>query len=324
MKQQTSIITVGLSPAWDISCRGKNLNWGRHKNIDEQTIVPAGKALNVSKALVWMGHKNIAAGLWGRNDYRQMQRQVKSLWPFIDVKLTTAARNTRQNVTVIDTAKNKEMHLRCKSKLACTDSLKKLKADLQKIAHKNSICVFSGAMPEDNLLDDVIGIIKSCRKSGAKIVLDTSGPALRKIIQTGNVWLIKPNVRELGELMGKYIRDNPASLVRAGRELLDKVEIVLISRGKNGAIAVTRKDAWHGKCVGRRKVLSTVGCGDFLLAGFLNALIETNNAASALKTAIKAATAKARGQVENEPWPAVSEQIDVEIHQTRQTNNTFL
>jgi 1-phosphofructokinase len=317
MKQQISIITIGLSPAWDITCRGKNLDWGRHQNIDEQTIVPAGKALNVSKALAWMGRKNIAAGLWGRGDFRQMQREVKSLWPAIKVKLTTSAGDTRQNVTVVDTAKNKEMHLRCKSELAYPSSLKKLRADLQKIVHKNSICIFAGAMPKGNLLDDIIGIIESCSEAGAKIMLDTSGPALRKIIRTGNVWIIKPNVRELGELMGKQIGDNPASLARAGRELLNKVENVLISRGKNGAIAVTKKGTWHGKCTSRKKALSTVGCGDFLLAGFLNDLIETNNTASALKTAIKAATAKAHARAESELWPEVSEQIDVEIRRMK-------
>jgi len=317
MKQKTSIITVGLSPAWDITCRGKNLDWGRHKNIDEQTIVPAGKALNVSRALAWMGQKNIAAGLWGRNDFRQMQREVKSLWPAIEVKLTTAAGNTRRNVTIIDSAKNKEMHLRCKSELACQSSLKKLRGDLQKIVRKNNICIFAGAMPEGNLLDDVIGIIESCSEAGAKIVLDTSGPALRKLVQTGNIWLIKPNVRELGELAGKQIGDNPASLAHAGRELLDKVEIVLISRGKNGAIAVTKKGAWHGKCAGRRKALSTVGCGDFLLAGFLKALIETKKIASALKTALKTATAKALDRMENEPWQEVSGQIGVEIRRMK-------
>jgi 1-phosphofructokinase len=317
MKQQISIITIGLSPAWDITCRGKNLEWGRHQNIDGQTIVPAGKALNVSRALAWMGRKNTAAGLWGRNDYRQMQKEVKSLWPLIEVKMTTAAGDTRRNVTVVDSAKNKEMHLRCKSELACTGSLEKLRADLQKIVHKDSICVFAGAMPKGNHLDDIIGIIESCSEAGAKIVLDTSGPALRKIVQTGNIWLIKPNVRELGELMGKQIGDDPASLAGEGRKLLEKVEIVLISRGKNGAIAVTQKGTWHGKCAGHRKALSTVGCGDFLLAGFLKDLIETNNTASALKTAIKVATAKALGRAENEPWQEVSEQIDVEIRRMK-------
>ena len=313
MKQQISIITVGLSPAWDITCRGQNLDWGRHKNIDEQTINPAGKALNVSKALAWMEQKNIAAGLWGGNDYRQMQTAVRTLWPFIEVKMIAVAGNTRRNVTVVDTAKNKEMHLRNKSELACPDSLKKLRADLQKTVRKNSICVFAGAMPADNFLNDVIRIIKSCSKAGAKIVLDTSGPALRKIVETGNIWLIKPNVRELAELEGKQIKDNPASLAGAGRKLLDKVEIVLISRGKEGAIVVTRKGTWRGKCASRGKALSTVGCGDYLLAGFLLGLIETNIATSALGTAITAATAKVWGWTESKQWPDLQNRIEIKL-----------
>jgi len=317
MKQKSSIITVGLSPAWDVTCWGKNLEWGRHKNIDEQTINPAGKALNVSKALAWMGQKNIAAGLWGNNDYQQMQKTLKSLWPLITVKMTAVAGNTRRNVTVVDTAKNKEMHLRNKSELACPDSLKKLRVDLQKTVRKNSICVFAGAMPADNFLNDVIRIIKSCSKAGAKIVPDTSGPALRKIVETGNLWLVKPNVRELAELEGKQIKDNPASLAGAGRKLLDKVEIVLISRGKEGAIVVTRKGTWRGKCVSRRKVLSTVGCGDYLLAGFLNGLKDNKNPGSALKTAIKVATAKAWGWTESKQWSQISKQIEIKLQQLK-------
>ena len=62
------IITVGLAPAWDIQCRGQGLDWGCHAQIDEQDVRPAGKALNVSRALAWLGRSSVAAGLWGRED----------------------------------------------------------------------------------------------------------------------------------------------------------------------------------------------------------------------------------------------------------------
>jgi 1-phosphofructokinase len=159
MKHEPSIITVGLSPAWDITCMGENPDWGRHINIHEQTIVPAGKALNVSKALAWMGQKSAATGLWGSYDYQQMKKIVQSLWPSIKVKMTIVAGSTRQNITVIDTAKNKEMHLRSPSRLVNQEALRKLKSDLQALVNKNSICVFAGAMPEKKILGDVIQII---------------------------------------------------------------------------------------------------------------------------------------------------------------------
>ncbi len=317
MKHEPLIITIGLSPAWDITCRLKNPHWGGHININDQTIIPAGKALNVSKALAWMGQKNIAAGLWANIDYKQMQTAVQSLWPLIKVKMTPVDGNTRKNITLIDTAKQKEMHLRSKSELANINALRKIRNDLQKIVKKNCICVFSGAMPEGNILKEVIQLIKSCRGLGAKIVLDTSGPALKKIVEKGLVWLLKPNITELSELIGKNIEDKTDSLIKIGRELLDKAEIVLISRGKKGAIVVSKDAAWKGNCISRKKALSTVGCGDYLLAGFLKGLKDTSETDSALTIAVKTATAKAWGITEQKTWSQVQNHVQIRLKRSK-------
>lgn len=313
MRNKNSIITIGLSPAWDITCRGRNIDWGLHKEIDEQTVRPAGKALNVSKALAWMGQRNIAAGLWGSNDYPQMQMVVKRSWPSIRVKLTSAPSSTRQNVTVVDSAKNKEMHLRNKSRLASAKALKKLQTNLENIVNKGDICVFAGTMPDGGLLGDVIRLVKFCESRGARIVLDTSGRPLKEIIDTGSVWLIKPNVEELGELLDEQIKNRPVSLAKAGRKLLGKVEIVLISRGTKGAVVVTKNGAWQGCCFGRAKVFSTVGCGDFLLAGFLKAFSDGWGMDASLGTAIKVATARAWGRAEKMSWLYVKSRIHVQV-----------
>ena len=313
MRDRISIITIGLSPAWDITCRGRNIDWGLHRQIDEQTILPAGKTLNVSKALAWMGRKNIAAGLWGASDHPQMLTAVRTSWPLIKVNLTPVAGRTRQNVTILDSAKNREMHLRNKSRLASPKALKKLQADLETIVRKGSICVFAGTLPDGGLLDEVIRIVEFCKSRGAKIVLDTSGRSFTEIVNTGSVWLIKPNVDELCELLGEQVKDGPVSLAKAGRKLLDKVEIALISRGAKGGVVVTGKGAWQGRSVGRAKVLSTVGCGDFLLAGFLEALEDGSRTNLALKTAIKVATARAWGWTELKTWPQAMREVTVAV-----------
>ena len=310
---RNSIITIGLSPAWDITCRGRNIDWGLHQQIDEQTVLPAGKALNVSKALAWMGQRNIAAGLWGRGDHEQMLAAVGSLWPSIRVKMTAVVASTRQNITIVDSASNKEMHLRDKSRLASAKTLKKLQTDLKAIVNKGSICVFAGTMPDSGLLGDVIRIVEFCNSRGAKIVLDSSGRPLKEIVDTGSVWLIKPNVEELCELLGEQVKDGPVSLAKAGRKLLDKVGIVLISRGAKGGVVVTKDGAWQGRCNGRAKVFSTVGCGDFLLAGFLKALEDGSGMGAALKTAIKVATARAGDWTEKMSWLDVQSRIHVQV-----------
>jgi fructose-1-phosphate kinase PfkB-like protein len=202
------------------------------------------------------------------------------------------------------------MHLRDKSRLASARTLKKLQADLKAIVNKGSVCVFAGTMPDGGLLDDVIRIVEFCKSRGAKIVLDTSGRPLKEIVDTGSVWMIKPNVEELSELLGEQVKDGPVSLAKAGRKLLDKVEIVLISRGAKGGVVVTKDGAWQGRCAGRAKVFSTVGCGDFLLAGFLK---DGFNTSAALKTAIKVATAKAWGWTENKSWLDVQSRIHAQV-----------
>jgi 1-phosphofructokinase len=313
MRERNSIITIGLSPAWDITCRGRNIDWGKHLEIDEQTIRPAGKALNVSKALAWMGQRNIAAGLWGGSDYPQMLAAVRSLWPSIRVELTAVPGRTRQNITVVDSARNKEMHLRDKSRLAAARNLRGLQADLEKIVHKGSICVFAGTMPDGGLLDDVIRIVEFCKSRGAKIVLDTLGRPLKKLVDTGSVWLIKPNVEELRELLGEQVKDGPVSLTKAGSKLLNKVDVVVISRSAKGGVVVTKDGAWQGRCVSRAKVFSTVGCGDFLLAGFLKALKDGSGMEGALENAIKVATARVWGWTEKMAWPNVQHRIKVQV-----------
>lgn len=317
MKVGKEIITVGLSPAWDIMCCGQNLDWGLHKTIDEQSIQPAGKALNVSKALAWMGEKNVSAGLWGRSDYQRMLTAVRSLWPLIEVKRTAVAGDTRQNVTVVDTAKDRDMHLRSKSELVSRSALRRLKMDLRALLCKDNLCVFAGAMSEDEFLVQIAELVKDCSSLGARIVLDTSGPALERVVETGRVWLVKPNVAELCELLHEKVSDNPASAARAGRKLLDKVEVVLVSRGRKGAAAVTAQGAWWGRCRGHRKTRSTVGCGDYLLAGFLKGLSDRSDVPYGLQIGLKAATARAWGWTESRTWPRMKRQAAVSIERLR-------
>jgi len=312
MTKASKIITVGLCPSWDMVCRFDGIEWGDHKLVDSATCRPAGKALNISRALAWTGRKNVAAGLWGRDDYEQMRKAMRELRGVVTVGMTAVEGGTRRNVTVVDTAGNREMHLRFKCGLASARALRELGADLKGIVDKNSICVFAGLMPESKFLGQVVRIVKDCSDRGGKIVVDTYGEALRRIVDAGLAWMINPNVDELRELLGEDVADRPASLAKAARRLLDKVEIVLVSRGKKGAVVIAPDGAWQGRCLGRGRVLSTVGCGDYLLGGFLKGLTETQDPGSALKAALKVATAKAWGWTEVKTWPQAQRQIRIE------------
>ncbi|MCL5282090.1 MAG: PfkB family carbohydrate kinase [Planctomycetes bacterium] len=310
---EDKVITIGLSPAWDIGCRGRDLDWGRHVDIDEQVIRPAGKALNVSYALAWMGDRSVAAGLWGREDYDEMCRAVARLGGRIEVQMTAVAGRTRQNITVVDTLGHREMHLRQKSELASEASLRQLDADLKKLVREGDVCVFAGAMPAGALLEPVISLVRNCWRAGAQVAVDTHGPALQNIVAGSLARLISPNVEELRGLLGIAVEDAPKPLVDAGRSLLNRVDMVLISRGEKGALVLGKAGTWAGHSVAQGRVLSTVGCGDYLLAGFLAGLCETGDPSAALAEGLKVATARAWGWTESESWAKADKEIAVAV-----------
>ncbi|MGE5295047.1 MAG: hypothetical protein ACM3VT_09480, partial [Solirubrobacterales bacterium] len=126
MENTGRIITVGVSPAWDVTCLGRGLDWGRHAIIDEQIVRPAGKAMNVSFALAWMGCSSVAAGLWGRDDHEEMEAAVARLSGLVEPRMTIVEGRTRRNVSVVDIQAHREMHLRDRKSLASIDNLKKL------------------------------------------------------------------------------------------------------------------------------------------------------------------------------------------------------
>jgi 1-phosphofructokinase family hexose kinase len=292
MKQK--IITIGLSSCWDRTIEIKGIDWGQHKIISAAKIVPAGKALNINRALAQMGQKSIAAGLWGSDDWNEMKKATAGLKKFVQIRFTKAKGKTRENITIIDTTKKRQIHLRSKSKLAGGKSLSDLGKDLQKIITKDSVCIFTGAMPEGELLNKTILLIEAVKKKGAKIVIDTSGAALRKIAAKGRLFIIKPNVEELSELVGKKIPNQKNAIIIAAKKLLKKTEFVLVSRAGKGAILIGSDVILSARYAGKKyDVYNTVGCGDFLLAGFIGELCRTGNVKKALEKGLLAATAKA-------------------------------
>lgn len=291
---EQKIITIGLSPCWDKTVEIKDINWGQHKIISAQRIVPAGKALNINKALAQMGRKSIIAGLWGCDDWYEMKKATAYLRNFVQIRLTKAKGKTRENITVIDTANKRQIHLRSKSNLVNEKSLSDLNRNLKEIITKDSICIFTGAMPEKKLLDRTISLIETAKKKKAKIVVDTSGAALKKIVAKGGLFVIKPNVTELGEIVGRRIPNQKSAITVAAKKLLEKTMFVLVSRAEKGAILIGRDVLLSARYAGRKyDVYNTVGCGDFLLAGFINEFCKTGNLKAALEKGLEVATQKA-------------------------------
>lgn len=139
---------------------------------------------------------------------------------------------------------------------------------LEAADHFPDLLVASGSLPPGVPPGFDAHLARVCRERGARLVLDTSGPALAAALAEG-VYLFKPNLRELAELTGRSL-DTPEQWQAAARELVTqgRAEVVALTLGHLGAVLATREGVWAAPALDI-PVASAVGAGDSFVAGMV-------------------------------------------------------
>jgi 6-phosphofructokinase 2 len=155
---------------------------------------------------------------------------------------------------------------------------------------KTDYLVISGSLNDGLPTDFYQKIAEIAKSSGAKVIVDTSGEALLKILETG-VYLIKPNIGELAKLIGVE-RLELNEVEKAAKNLIEKgsAEIVVVSLGADGAILVT-KDETHLVKAPKVEKKSTVGAGDSMVGGMVWALSQNKTLKEVIQLGVCCGTA---------------------------------
>jgi 6-phosphofructokinase 2 len=150
--------------------------------------------------------------------------------------------------------------------------------------------VGSGSLPEGVPDDFYARIAKLAKRRGARMILDTSGPALAAAVAEG-VDLIKPNLREMRELTGIEPRD-AGEWEAAARRIVKtrQVSIIALTMGHLGAALVTRDRTWRARPLPVTP-LSAVGAGDSFLGALVWQLASGTDLAEAFRYAMAAGAA---------------------------------
>src|SRR5262249_55727454 len=124
--------------------------------------------------------------------------------------------------------------------------------------------VASGSLPAGVPDDFYARVAVIAKRHGARMILDTSGPALAAAVTAG-IELIKPSLREMRELAGAD-RGDAGEWGDAARLIVDRrqAEIVALTMGHLGAALVTRERVWRAQPLAITP-LSAVGAGDSFL-----------------------------------------------------------
>lgn len=171
------------------------------------------------------------------------------------------------------------------------DELSLLKAKFENLVSTVDYVVISGSTPPgvpDDIYKDLIGI---ANRYGTRCVLDASGLPLAEGIDAVP-YMVKPNIHELSTVLGRQLATIEEA-VDAASELNQRgIEIVVVTFGRDGAIAVTRDSAWRAIPPDIRFV-SAVGSGDSFAAAFVYALESGRSIPDALRLGTGAGAANA-------------------------------
>lgn len=285
----SKIYTLTLNPAVDKSSEVNRVIAEHKLRCDKPKFEPGGGGINVSRAIKKLGGHSVAiypkGGPIGELMFELLKKENIDQLP-IDIKDWT-----RENFIVVEKENNRQFRFGMPGP-TLLDS--EWKACLDKVIDPSlniDFLVASGSMPEGVPSDFYGKLANTCNKNNTKLVVDTSGDALRSAVDEG-IFLLKPNVNELGELIGRKL-SNIHDQEDAAEEVIrtKKIEVLIVSLGASGAILASKKEGVIHVSAPSVEKKSTVGAGDSMVAGIIYTISKGKSMLEAIRYGVACGTA---------------------------------
>ncbi|MBE0476551.1 MAG: 1-phosphofructokinase family hexose kinase [Coriobacteriia bacterium] len=282
-------VTVTANPAVDRSATCERVVPERKLRCGDVSRDPGGGGVNVARAMLRLG--GAATAVIAAGGFTGERLASGLLEEGVPHAVAPIAEETRENLTVFERGTGSAFRFGmpgCPMSGAEADAL--LEA-AEGEAAAGDFLVGSGSLPPGAPPDLYARLAEVARRRGARCVVDTSGDALRRALDGGGLYLLKPNFREMGEYAGRELRTEEDAASAAGRLVEDgTVEMVLVTLGAGGAVLVTSSDTVR-IAAPAVPVRSRIGAGDSTVAGMLAALARGWDAVRAARYAVAAGAA---------------------------------
>jgi len=283
----TPVVTLTLNSAVDKSISVERVVPERKLRSDRPVLEPGGGGLNVARVLRELGVA--ARGHWTRGGPTGARLQQLLDAAGLDHRAIPIADETREHLIVFERSTGQQYRFGTPGPQLSAAEVAACEAVVAGLDPATPYLVLSGSVPE-GVPDDVYARLARATPAGCRVVLDTSGPALAAGL-LAPVFLVKPNVRELGQLAGEPIESDDQVRAVARRLIARRsVEVVVTSLGAAGAMATTADDHWHVRAP-TVKIRSAVGAGDSMVGGIVAALAQGRPLREAIRYGVAAGAA---------------------------------
>jgi 6-phosphofructokinase 2 len=280
------IVTLTINPSLDKSTHFSGLIAEQKMRCEKPRYDAGGGGINVSKAISKLGGSSICVFTSGGSAGEMLEDLIQK--EKLE-KIAIQTKNwTRENFIAFDNVTKAQYRFGFPGNPFSEEEKDKILQTIKEL--KTDYLVISGSLNEGLPTDFYQKIAEIAKSSGVKVIVDTSGEALLKILETG-VYLIKPNIGELAKLIGAE-RLELNEVEKAAKNLIENgsTEIVVVSLGADGAILVN-KDETHLVKAPKVEKKSTVGAGDSMVGGMVWALSQNKSLKEVIQLGVCCGTA---------------------------------
>ena len=280
------ILTVCPNPSIDCTIELDNLNVGMLNRIRNKVETYSGKALNAAIGISRLSESAYATGFMFADHARlfeQVLEREKVKYDFVNCKGAA-----RVNYKIID-KKSMLTEINDKGEAVDRENQLELISKIARLSEECDIAVVSGSLPNGVPPEFYRDMISSISKR-SKIIVDTERENMNAALDGGNIFMVKPNLRELESFSGETV-STFKEITKAAYSYIDNgVKYVMVSLGADGAILTDGKEHFYCKSA-NVAVNSTVGAGDSMLAAACVGLSRSYSLKEILRMSVAAGTA---------------------------------
>ena len=263
------IITLTVNPALDKSATIEGLVPEQKLKCNNIEYQPGGGGINISRLLSRLSVETTCMFTSGGDTGKLISQLL--LKESINSKTITVANPTRENFAVVDAKTGFQYRFGMPGAAISKQELLAIEKLLIAEVNEGDILVLSGSLADGMPSDYYSQLIKLFSEKKVKIIVDTSGPALSKVVNE-TVYLIKPNQKELALLAGKeFLTKKEQELFALELVNTNKATYVAVSLGARGAFIASKEGIFY-QSTPSVKVTSTIGAGDSMVAGLIYAI----------------------------------------------------
>ncbi|MFV0396229.1 MAG: 1-phosphofructokinase [Coprobacillaceae bacterium] len=281
------IYTVTMNPSLDYISHVKEFQLGEVNRNYKEDMFPGGKGINVSTILCNLNQETIAVGFLAGFTGLEIENKLKEKG--IQTKFVYVDKGiSRINVKI---KSQEETELNGMGPIIDEKAISQLLSYLTSLK-KDDILVLAGSIPNSLPTNMYQQIMTKIKDKNVRVIVDATDEVLLSTLEC-KPFLIKPNIKELEEIMKKTLCTKE-EIIEAAQHLQSLgAKNVLISCGKDGAILVCESKEVYHQNAPKGSAVNSTGAGDSMVAGFVYGYTKNHNYLEGLQWGVACGSATA-------------------------------